>query len=265
MDILKKIIDYKEQNINFCVATIVRAEGSTPGKVGFKYLTKENRESIGTIGGGEIETVVCDESLRRIKSGQSGLKEYILTDSDNFTSTEAEVVPMMCSGKLWIFFEVFNSMKSIYVFGGGHVGKELGYFLKPLKYKVICIDNRKDIANTSMNPFFDEVIFADYEEYSKSFNPPDNSYFVVLTHGHSFDYVVVKNLLERNIQTKYIGVIASSVKATKLKSMLKEELGENVNLSYIQSPIGLNIGGESASEIALSIAAQIQSFVFGKN
>lgn len=264
MDMIAKINQLKDENKNFCVATIVKVSGSTPGKVGFKYITVDNGESFGTIGGGAIEPKVFEDSLIRIKKDESILKEYVLTDKEDYKADDAEVVCMMCSGKIWVYYEVYTSKKNVYVFGGGHVGKELSYFLKPLAYNVILVDNRKEIANKEINPNFDEIIFADYDEFTKSFQPAVNSYFVVLTHGHSFDYVVAKNLKERNINTKYIGIVASSIKAAKLKEKLVDELGEGINLDNIYSPIGLKIGGDTASEIALAIAAQIQSIVFNK-
>ncbi len=265
MDIIKKINELKENNQNFCVATIVKTQGSTPGKVGFKYIIVDNGNKFGTIGGGAIETKVFDECLHRIKKNESILKEYILTDAENFESEGAEVVKMMCSGKIWVYYEVYLAEKVVYVIGGGHVGKEVGYYLKPLNYKTVLVDNRKEMATKEANPYFDEIIFAEYEEYCSTFNPPANSFFVILTHGHAFDYIAAKKIVERKIETKYIGIIASSIKAAKLKEMLKEDIGNDIDLSSIYSPIGLNIGGDTASEIALSICAQIQSIVFNKN
>ncbi|HPN38341.1 MAG TPA: XdhC/CoxI family protein [Melioribacteraceae bacterium] len=262
MDIIKKINELKELKKNFCVATIVKTSGSTPGKVGFKYITTEDGISYGTIGGGEIEVRVFKECKKRINDKKSDFKEYILTDKPIEQVGDSEVIPMMCSGKVWIFYEVFCSEHTVYIFGGGHVGKELTYFLKPLNFNTILIDNRKEIANYEYNNFADEVILSEYEIFTKEYNFKENSFYVILTHGHSFDYVVAKNIIFRELKSKYIGVIASQIKASRLKEMLKEELGNKPEIDKINSPIGLNIGGETASEIALSIAAQMQSFIF---
>ncbi|MCK5087146.1 MAG: XdhC family protein, partial [Melioribacteraceae bacterium] len=86
-----------------------------------------------------------------------------------------------------------------------------------------------------------------------------------LTHGHNYDYIIMKELYERNIEAKYIGIIASNNKAAELKGKLKNDLGENINLDILHTPIGLPIGGDSASEIALSIAAEIQLVRYGKS
>ncbi len=262
MDMINKINELKRTNKNFCVATIVKTTGSTPGKVGFKYLTLEDGTAFGTIGGGEIEVRVFEECKKRIKDKKSILKEYILTDKPIEELNDSEVVPMMCSGKLWIFYEVFCSKYTVYIFGGGHVGKELTYFLKPLNFNTVLIDNRPEIATKEYNSYADDVILGDYDSFTSSYEFNENSFFVILTHGHSFDYIVAKNIIARDIKAKYIGVIASQIKANKLKEMLKEEIGERTEINNINSPIGLAIGGETASEIALSIAAQMQSYIY---
>ena len=45
-------------------------------------------------------------------------------------------------------------------------------------------------------------------------------------------------------------------------SKLKEELGKDIDLSNFHSPVGLKIGGSTAEEIALGIAAEIQSVYY---
>ena len=59
-----------------------------------------------------------------------------------------------------------------------------------------------------------------------------------------------------------MGVIASKSKAAGLTKSLKELLGEALDLSNFHSPIGLKIGGSTAEEIALDIAAEIQSIYY---
>lgn len=264
MDIIRKINELKDANKNFCVATIVKTSGSTPGKVGFKYIFVEDGTNYGTIGGGEIEIRVANECKKRIDEKKPVLKEYILTDKTIEGTHEAEIVPMMCSGKLWIYYEVYSILHTVYIFGGGHVGKELTYFLKPLNFKSILIDNRAEIATKEYNNYADEVIFSDYDQFTLNYNFNENSFFVILTHGHKYDYIVAKNILSKNLNAKYIGVIASKIKAAELKKMLKEELGDKPEIDKINSPIGLDLGGDTASEIALSIAAQLQAYIYNK-
>jgi xanthine/CO dehydrogenase XdhC/CoxF family maturation factor len=46
---------------------------------------------------------------------------------------------------------------------------------------------------------------------------------------------------------------------------LKEEIAPDIDLSLLHTPIGLKIGGDTAHEIALSIASEIQAVKYGKN
>ncbi len=170
----------------------------------------------------------------------------------------------MCNGKVWIFFETYNRRPSVYIFGGGHVGKSLLYYLKPLDYHKILIDNRPEFSEKSNYPEADECITSDYLEYVKNFEPAEGSYFIALTHGHKFDYEVLATICKRSINYSYIGVIASKSKAAELLAKLKLETDGNIELAKIHTPIGLKIGGDSADEIALSIAAQLQAVRYEK-
>jgi xanthine dehydrogenase accessory factor len=86
-----------------------------------------------------------------------------------------------------------------------------------------------------------------------------------MTQGHGFDYEILEQIYRRKLTCRYIGIIASSSKAAKLLSRLQDKFGNKVDLSNIYTPIGLDIGGNTESEIALSIAAEIQAINFGKN
>ncbi len=261
MELFERMAELNRQNSPFAVATVVKTEGSVPGKVGFKILVEKNGQTCGTVGGGALEKKTIQECLHRISNGASGLQEYILTEKADKTGKkrDAEIIPMMCEGKVTIFYDIKPAAASVYLFGGGHVGYALSFFLARLDLHVILIDNREEFANPVQNPHAHDIICRDYLEYSGEFNPPDNSYAVIMTHGHNFDYQILKTLLQRKLTLKYIGVIASRSKAHQLKAKLKTDLGEKFDLSRVFIPIGLDIGGDSETEIALSVAAEIQA------
>ena len=63
---------------------------------------------------------------------------------------------------------------------------------------------------------------------------------------------------------KYIGLLASSSKAQNIRSKLRQELSIPSSLPFLFSPVGLDLGGKKLSEIALSIASQMQLIRFKK-
>ncbi len=263
MDIYEKIIELKAANKPFAVCTIVHTWGSTPGKVGFKILVEDENRITGTIGGGALEQHVIEEAVRRIRYGGSGIQEYSLSDEIKSEDPSVKVIPMMCKGRLIIYYGIHGSLPTLYVFGGGHVGQELLYSVNKLGYHTVLIDNRKEFANDTVNPYASVILNEDYQDFAQNMQCPENSYAVILTQEHKYDYDVLKTLISGK-KLKYIGVIASKSKATEMKKKLQEDLGDAVDLSLLHSPIGLKIGGTSAAEIALSIAAEIQAVRYGK-
>ena len=93
--------------------------------------------------------------------------------------------------------------------------------------------------------------------------PVSGSCAVIVTHGHRFDYNVLKIIIERHLPFKYIGMIGSKTKVQATLNKINKELGE-VNLENLYSPIGIDLGGSSASEIALSIAAEMQAVEYNR-
>lgn len=271
MQIEKHIYELKQKNQPFVVATIVKAEGSVPGKVGFKIVVQLENEFYGTVGGGAIEVEAIQESVERLKSGECGIKEYLLSKNPKDVNGEVKTLPMNCSGRVWVYYEVHGSLSTLYLFGGGHVGNALLYYLKPLNFHSILIDNRPEYANIEKNPNANEIHLSDYIEFASTFKPKENSFAVIMTHGHNFDYLILQKLFERKLKFKYIGVIASKTKAANLVKDLKKEFskgsfgGDDLELNMLHSPIGLAIGGTTASEIALCIAAEMQSIKYGKS
>jgi xanthine dehydrogenase accessory factor len=258
-----KITQLQEQNSPFVLTTVVSNKGSAPGKTGFKMLVEADGKITGTVGGGAIEKYVIEESLKRIQSGESGLQEYNLSEKAK-PQNNAIVIPMSCSGQVSIFYDVSGQKQTVYIFGGGHVGHALLYHLKPLDYHSILIDNRNEFANLSTNPDASEVICTNYESYASEFQPPKGAMVVILTHGHKYDSRILNILYKRQLNLSYIGVIASKSKAAGLLRNLREQVDEDVDTSKVYTPIGLKIGGSSASEIGLAIAAEIQTIRYDK-
>ena len=267
MSILEQMSEMEKKNQPFAVAMVVKTSGSVPGKVGFKMLVDATGKSSGTVGGGELEQRVIAECLSRLNEGESGMQEYILREkpSDKAQAGEAEIVPMMCNGRVLIYYEVFRNRTPVYIFGGGHVGQALSAILANLGYHLVLVDNREDFVTGETNPHFHERHLAQYPDFAREFSPPSDSFVVIMTQGHSYDYETLREIWKRNLPLKYIGVIASKSKSAGLIKNLQRDFGGEIDLTRLYSPIGLDIGGNTESEIALSVAAEIQAVRFGKN
>jgi xanthine dehydrogenase accessory factor len=264
MTIHETITELKKNNRSYAVITIVKVTGSTPGKTGFKMIVDSQGKTYGTVGGGAIENEALDEAKRLLASDTKNiLKEYILNKDEKIEHGDAKVIKMTCSGKIWLYYEVEKNLPSIYVFGGGHVGQALIDILVNLNYYVILIDNREEIVDNTRSKNI-HCIHSDYKEFTDKFVPAEDSFFICVTYGHQYDYDILKTLYQRNLVKKYVGVIASRTKAKGMIENLKSEVKAEIDLSKLHTPIGLKIGGDTAYEIALSIAAEIQTITYKK-
>ena len=119
----------------------------------------------------------------------------------------------------------------------------------------IVIDDREEFANNERFPLADKVICKNFNEALKEISYDNNSYFVVVTRGHSADQMCIEAVL--NKEYKYLGMIGSKAKVANSIRQLVEKGYSSEDIEEIHAPIGLNIGAQTPAEIAISIAAQI--------
>ncbi len=260
MGIIEKIYQLKQDQRSFIVATVIEAEGSTPGKIGFKMIITSDGGTYGTVGGGTIEKMVEKDALQFLKRGMNGTKDYDLQSEE---STSKEATGMLCGGAVKVYFEIHVPKRKIYIFGGGHVSQALERILPAEKYSIVIIDNREQFVSKSLHPFADVRVCEEYSDFLEHFNPEINSYAVIVTHGHRFDYDVLRMIVKKKYSFKYIGMIGSKIKVKATLDKIINEFSE-VDLENLYSPIGIDLGGSSASEIALSIAAEMQALEYNK-
>ncbi|MDY3975379.1 MAG: XdhC family protein, partial [Eubacteriales bacterium] len=105
------------------------------------------------------------------------------------------------------------------------------------------------------------VRVKDFEAEIKAMDIPDGAYYVIATHGHAHDGAALAGTLSKN--AAYIGMIGSSKKIAALFAKLTAQGTSEEQLSTVYAPIGLDIGGETPEEIAVSIMAQIQQVRYG--
>ncbi|MBA3447537.1 MAG: xanthine dehydrogenase accessory protein XdhC [Pseudaminobacter sp.] len=145
----------------------------------------------------------------------------------------------------------------VYVFGGGHVGHALACAFALLPVRVIVVETRADALDdisenveTRLTPVPEEMIAV----------APAGSAFVVLTHDHSLDFLIVAEALKRE-DAAYVGMIGSKTKKATFRSWyLKTGGGSEAAFSRLVSPIGGNtIKDKRPAVIAALAAAEIMT------
>lgn len=229
-------------------------------------LNREDIENLGMICGGNVTVYfrfigaddkhaseVCEEAEKYFNQGKS------------IWFTEGETIDVhTVRPETDDFCEQINSSGRVYIFGCGHVGQALAPVLEGVGFHVTAMDDRPDFANQELFPCGCEVKVVDFKNIAKDVTITADDYVCIMTRGHAFDADVQAQVLKT--PAYYIGVIGSAHKKAGVCKRLVEEYGiDEKETERIISPIGLDIGGETPAEIAISIAAQLISYRAKKN
>ncbi len=264
MNIFETIVDQQKKGQACVLITVTNKEGHGPQIPGAKLLISADGIKSGTIGGGTLEHIAIDEGLAILISKATISKKYLLGENNNIVDQASSTSPqlsgiktgMICGGSITLFYEYIETQENVLIFGAGHVGKALAYYLKPLSFNVTLLDSRKNILTEIKDA--NTQLIEDYSNLPTNNIQLNNSYIIITTHSHEFDYSVLKNICNSCTSPKYIGMIASKKKSEKMIERLSNEINSTINFNPLYTPIGLKIGGTSPNEIALSIASELQ-------
>ncbi len=260
-NIYETIISFKKQGKDAVLITAVDKTGEGPVDVGKKLLVGEDGSMIGTVGGGSLEYHAVDKAKRLFKTRENALERYLLNEGK--VTPNVKTLPMVCGGVVTLFYEFIGAKEYVYLFGAGHVSQALANVLKTMDFHLTVIDDREAViekfqgANRKVQQSFAD--FIDQEPIK------ENSFIVVCTPNHQYDYHVINKVLERELQPKYMGMLCSLKKLREYIDKTYETFGTDVDLKNFYSPIGLDIGGGSPEEIAISISAEMLAIAHGKS
>ena len=153
------------------------------------------------------------------------------------------------------FAQEYNYDGSVFIFGAGHVARELVPLLTHLGFRCLVYDDRAEFADPAVFPTAFRVQQVDYTKLGEVCSPACKDYAVVMTRGHVHDANCERFLLKTRVH--YIGIMGSKNKARLAREALLAEGYSEAELARITTPIGIDIGSETPAEIAVSIAAQL--------
>lgn len=140
----------------------------------------------------------------------------------------------------------------VYVFGGGHVGQALAAAFSLLPLRTIVVESRAE-ALEGMPAGIETRLTAMPEECVR--NAPAGTAFVVLTHDHALDFLIVAEALARE-DAAYVGMIGSKTKKATFRNWyLKTAGGTEAAFSRLVSPIGGDAVKDKRPAVIAALAA----------
>jgi xanthine dehydrogenase accessory factor len=239
------------------LVTIVRAQGSTPQRVGAKMLVYADGRTVGTIGGGCYEHDAFGKARQAIAGGQPSLVRYEL--SDEF----AEENGLICGGQMEVYIEPLTAAPRLYIIGAGHVGWHLARLAHETGFRIHVVDDREKFANAERFPEAIDIAVDDIPAWLASADIPQDAYVTVVTRGHQHDLSALRALATRPL--RYLGMIGSKAKVARVYDALVSEGLSPDALRRVHAPIGLDIGAVTPAEIAVSILAEMIAVRHGRD
>jgi xanthine dehydrogenase accessory factor len=249
MDIYEQIVQLRRDGRRGAVATIINVRGSIPSFKTAKMLVRDDGSIVGTIGGGCVEADVWQAAREVMESEKPRTLKFDLNQDPKYDTG------LVCGGTLEVFVEPVLPPALLYIFGAGHVAFNLCQTAAGAGFDVVVTDDRSSYATKERFPAAREVHALDFDEATKTLDPNESSYIVVVTRGHRDDM----RLLRWAVQTRarYIGMIGSKRKVIEIFKTLQEEGLAAHLFDRVHAPVGLDIGAITPEEIAVAITAEL--------
>lgn len=246
--IFQAVVELEKNNEPGALCIVVHTSGSTPRQAASKMLVYADGSIFGTIGGGEMESRVIAEALHAIREGKPRLIEYNIADPQRGD-------PGVCGGQMEVYVEPILPQSELIVIGCGHVGKAVVHLAKWLGFRVMVSDDRLELCTPEAIPEADGYYPVSAEDLAQQVKIKPWTGLVLTTRSVDVDVPALSALL--NTPAGYIGVIGSRRRWEITRQKLAELGVSEENLARVHSPIGLDLGGETPQEIALSIMAEV--------
>lgn len=169
----------------------------------------------------------------------------------------------LAEGEASVFVQSFAAEPQLYIVGGTEIGAALCKLAKVMGMRVTIVDPRAAYGARERFPDADEVVRAWPNEVLDSRRLGPSSAVVTLTHDAKLDVPALVCALRS--QAGYIGALGSRRTHEKRKAALAAEGFKDEDIVRVHGPAGLDLGGASAAEIALSIIAEISAAQNGRD
>lgn len=247
-----------DANPAVALVEVVDAKGSTPRDEGAWMLVSVSG-IFGTIGGGQLEYMAIDRARQLLEAGhQSG---------DRLSIPLGPEIGQCCGGRVELALRVMDARlraqlvstaeaedatgPHVFIFGGGHVGHALAAAFALLPVRAVVVETRGE-ALAGLPDGVEQRLVPMPEEVVR--DAPAGSAFLILTHDHALDFLIVAEALKRQ-DAAYVGMIGSRTKKATFRSWYLDTAGgDEASLQRLVSPIGGSAVDDKRPAVIASLA-----------
>ena len=241
-----------QKRTKLALCTIIEKKGSGPRDVGAKIIVREDGSIYGTIGGGNLERALINESIKAIRENTSRKVTFNMTGEEKKGEIETGLI---CGGELTVLIDALEPESRLVIVGSGHVALPLARLAEIVGFRIAIVDEDEKTANKERFPMAEDIVTGDLRKVLGDLDIGKND-FVVITHGEpEHDYVALEKTIEK--KPAYIGLLGSHTKAAALIQRLRARGVSEAQLNVLHAPLGLDIGAQTPEEIGISALAEV--------
>ena len=214
----------------FVQATVVRAQKPTSAHAGDTALVRADGTIDGFVGGTCAEASVREYGLMTLSTREPLLLRIVPGEAAPQHAEDGAVTvanPCLSGGSVEIFLEPHVPAPRLLVVGDSPIAEALATLGRPLGFAVDLV------AGDDVRPTADDAAL------------------VVASHGRGEEPALTAAL---RLGVPYVGLIASRIRGASVLAALDVPDDQRAR---VHSPAGLDIGGRTAAEIALSVLAEV--------
>lgn len=160
-----------------------------------------------------------------------------------------------------VFIEVLAPPPNLVVFGAVHAAQALSRLGAELGYRVTVVDARRAFLSPERFPPPVRCLIGWPGDVADQLVFDRRTFVVLLSHDARFEDPVWP--LVADIDVKYLGAMGSRRTHAKRVEKLRAAGWTDAQIDRIHGPVGLDLGGETAEEMALSILAEMTQVRYG--
>jgi xanthine dehydrogenase accessory factor len=281
-EVLAKAEEWRAEGEQVALATVVATRRSAPRPLGSKLAVTASGRLFGSVSGGCVEADVAERAKSVLAGSTPEVVSYGIADDEAWSvglpcggeidvfvepfagappierGTSYVVVSGDKAGERWhddtptrtelrgdVFAEAVTPPPRLVAVGAGDIAEALCALAKPLGWHTVVVDPRAGLATRERVPSADELLVA----WPEDVDVDADTALVSLVHEERLDIPALRRAVEGG--AFYVGALGSR----RAQEKRREHLGDL--LDQVRGPVGLDLGGETPSEVALEILAEM--------
>ena len=210
-------------------------------------LVRDDAKVTGSLGERDLDAQALARMRPLSPSGPHGLTATAVLDNE----VTRESLPDGTS----LLLESFTEPPRLLIFGAIDYAGALAHLGTFLGYRVTVCDARPVFATPARFPDAHEVVVDWPHRWLGGARVDERTVICVLTHDPKFDIPLLEVALRTD--AGYVGAMGSRRTHEDRLRRLREAGVDEMALARLRSPIGLDLGGRTPEETAVSIAAEV--------